>query len=65
MQGFDYSAMDAPTTEALVDTLITNNSPQIENDVIRTGAIPDAVILATELGYELLSESGYQLIIQQ
>ena len=65
MQGFDYSAMNGPTTEALVDTLITNNSPQIDNDVVRTGAIPDAIVLSTELGYELLTESGYQLIIQQ
>ena len=65
MQGFDYSAMNAPTTEADVDTLITNNSPQISNDVIRSGAIPESVVLASELNYELLTESGYQLIIQQ
>lgn len=65
MQGFDYSAMDAPTTEALVDTLILNNSPQIENDIIRTGYIPDSIALASELGYHLLTESGYTLIIQQ
>ena len=65
MQGFDYSAMNGPTTEADVDTLITNNSPQISNDVIRSGAIPESVVLASELNYELLTESGYQLIIQQ
>lgn len=65
MQGFDYSAMNAPTTEALVDTLVTNNSPQIENDIVRTGAIPSAVELATELGYTLTDEQGYELIIQQ
>jgi hypothetical protein len=65
MQGFDYSASSAPTTEALVATLITNNDPQMEDDVIRSGSIPDAVVLASELGYELLSEQGYQLIIQQ
>ena len=65
MQGFDYSAMNAPTTEADVDTLITNNSPQIDNSVIRSGAIPDVVILASESNYELLTEIGYQLIIQQ
>jgi hypothetical protein len=65
MQGFDYSAMDGPTTEVLVTTLITNNSPQMEDDVIRSGDIPEAVALASELGYELLTESGYKLIIQQ
>lgn len=65
MQGFDYSAMNGPTTEANVGTLITNNSPQINNSVIRSGVIPDVVILASELNYELLTESGYQLIIQQ
>lgn len=65
MQGFDYSAMNGPTTEAQVNTLITNNSPQISNNVIRSGAIPNAIVLTTELGYELLSEQGYQLIIQQ
>jgi hypothetical protein len=65
VSGFDYSAMNGPTTEALIDTLITNNSPQIDNSVIRSGAIPDSVILSSELGYELLSESGYKLVIQQ
>jgi hypothetical protein len=65
MQGFDYSAMYAPTIEANITTLITNNSPQMEDDVIRSGDIPEAVALASELGYELLSEQGYTLIIQQ
>ena len=65
MQGFDYSASSAPTTEALVATLITNNDPQMEDDIIRSGSIPDAVVLTSEAGYELLSEQGYQLIIQQ
>jgi hypothetical protein len=65
MQGFDYSASSAPTTEANVNTLITNNDPILDNTVIRTGVIPDAVVLTSELGYQLLSEQGYQLIIQQ
>ena len=65
MQGFDYSAMDGPTTEALVTTLITNNAPQLEDDTIRSGAIPEAVALANELGYTLTTETGYKLIIQQ
>ena len=65
MQGFDYSAMYAPTTVADVNTLITNNSPQLDNAIIRTGFIPDAIVLASELSYELLTESGYKLIIQQ
>ena len=65
MQGFDYSAMNGPTTEANVNTLITNNSPQLDNAIIRTGFIPNAIVLASELNYELLSEQGYKLIIQQ
>ena len=65
MQGFDYSAMYAPTTEANITTLITNNDPQLEDDTIRSGDIPDAIVLASELSYELLSEQGYKLIIQQ
>jgi hypothetical protein len=65
LQGFDYTASSLPTTEALVSTLITNNAPQLEDDVIRSGAIPDSVVLSSELGYELLSETGYKLIIQQ
>ena len=44
---------------------ITNNDPQLEDDVIRSGDIPDAIVLASELSYELLTESGYKLIIQQ
>lgn len=65
MQGFDYSASSLPTTEANVNTLITNNSPQLDNAIIRTGFIPDAIVLASELNYELLNEQGYKLIIQQ
>jgi hypothetical protein len=65
VSGFDYSAMNGPTTEAIIDTLITNNSPQIDNDVIRSGSIPEAVALASELGYILTTETGYTLIIQQ
>jgi hypothetical protein len=65
MQGFDYSASSLPTTLADVNTLITNNSPQLDNAIIRTGFIPDAIVLTSEAGYELLSEQGYQLIIQQ
>lgn len=65
MQGFDYSAMNGPTTLANVNTLITNNDPILDNTTIRTGAIPDAVVLASELGYELTTEQGYELIIQQ
>lgn len=65
MQGFDYSASGQPTTLANVNTLITNNSPQLEDDTIRSGDIPDAIVLTSEAGYELLSEQGYQLIIQQ
>ena len=63
--GIDESVLTLPTTSAQVDTLITNNNPQIENDVIRSGAIPEAVELATESGYILTDEQGYELIIQQ
>jgi hypothetical protein len=65
MQGFDYSAIDGPTTEVLVTTLVTNNSPQLDNAIIRTGFIPESIALTSELGYELLTETGYTLIIQQ
>jgi hypothetical protein len=65
MQGFDYSAMDGPTTEVLVTTLVTNNSPQLDNAIIRTGFIPESIALTSELCYELLTETGYTLIIQQ
>jgi hypothetical protein len=65
LQGFDYSASSLPTTEALVTTLITNNAPQLEDDTIRSGAIPEAVALASEFGYILTTETGYNLIIQQ
>ncbi len=65
MQGFDYSAMDGPTTEVLVTTLVTNNSPQLDNAIIRTGFILESIALTSELGYELLTETGYTLIIQQ
>jgi hypothetical protein len=65
MQGFDYTASSLPITSATVTMLITNNSPQMEDDIIRTGSIPEAVALASELNYELLTETGYTLIIQQ
>lgn len=65
LQGFDYSASSLPTTEALVTTLITNNAPQLEDDTIRSGFIPDSVSLTSELGYVLTTETGYTLIIQQ
>jgi hypothetical protein len=65
MQGFDYTSYSGPITEAMVTLLITNNDPQLEDDVIRSGDIPDAIVLASELNYELLTESGYKLIIQQ
>jgi len=65
MQGFDYSSSSLPTTEVLVTTLVTNNSPQLDNAIIRTGFIPESIALTSELGYELLTETGYKLIIQQ
>ena len=37
--GKDFSVTTLPTTEAEVDTLTVINSPQIDNDIIRTGVI--------------------------
>jgi len=65
MQGFDYTASSLPITSATVTMLITNNSPQMEDDIIRSGSIPESVALASELNYELTTETGYTLIIQQ
>jgi len=63
--GLDQLVLTLPTTLADVDTLITNNDPQISNDVIRSGSIPDSVTLGTEAGYTLTDEQGYELVIQQ
>jgi hypothetical protein len=65
MQGFDYTASSLPITSAMVTLLITNNDPQMADDIIRTGDIPEAIALASELNYELTTETGYTLIIQQ
>lgn len=65
VSGKDYSVLTLPTTVATVDTLNTNNAPVIDNDEIRTGVLPDSVLLTTEDGYVLASELGYQLVIQQ
>lgn len=39
--GNDISSLNLPTTEANVDTLVLNLEPQIDNDIIRTGIIPE------------------------
>lgn len=41
VSGKDYSKSTLPTTEATVDTLVTTISPQITNDIIKTGFIPE------------------------
>jgi hypothetical protein len=54
-----------PTVDATVSTLILNVDPIIDNNTIRTGVLADDVILSTEDGFEITTESGYELVIQQ
>jgi hypothetical protein len=63
--GLDVESLDLPTTEAQIDTLDLNTDPQIINFNIRTGVIQESIVLSTETNNELLTESGYELIIQQ
>ena len=63
--GLDVESLDLPTTEAQIDTLVTITDPQITNFTIRTGVIPESVVLATESNIRLLTEIGYELVIQQ
>ena len=63
--GLDVESLDLPTTEAQIDTLDLNVDPQIINFNIRTGSIPKSIVLSTETNNELLTESGYELIIQK
>jgi hypothetical protein len=63
--GLDVESLDLPTTEAQIDTLDLNTDPQIINFNIRTGSIPESIVLSTETNNELLTESGYELIIQK
>jgi hypothetical protein len=63
--GLDVESLDLPTTEAQIDTLDLNVDPQIINFNIRTGSIPESIVLSTETNNELLTESGYELIIQE
>ena len=63
--GLDVESLDLPTTEAQIDTLDLNTDPQIINFTIRTGSIPESIVLSTETNNELLTESGYELIIQK
>lgn len=63
--GLDVESVNLPTTEAQIDTLDLNTDPQIINFTIRTGSIPESIVLSTETNNELLTESGYELIIQK
>ena len=63
--GLDVESVNLPTTEAQIDTLDLNVDPQIINFTIRTGSIPESIVLSTETNNELLTESGYELIIQK
>jgi hypothetical protein len=63
--GLDLSSLNLPTVDATVSTLILNVDPIIDNNTIRTGVLADDVILSTEDGFEITTESGYELEIQQ
>jgi hypothetical protein len=63
--GLDVTSLNLPTVDATVSTLILNVDPIIDNNTIRTGVLADDVILSTEDGFEITTESGYELEIQQ
>jgi hypothetical protein len=63
--GLDVTSVNLPTADATVSTLILNVDPIIDNNTIRTGVLADDVILSTEDGFEITTESGYELVIQQ
>ena len=63
--GLDVTSVNLPTVDATVSTLILNVDPIIDNNTIRTGVLADDVILSTEDGFEITTESGYELEIQQ
>jgi hypothetical protein len=63
--GLDVTSVNLPTIDAEIDTLILNVDPIIDNNTIRTGVLADDVILSTEDGFEITTESGYELVIQQ
>jgi hypothetical protein len=63
--GLDVTSVNLPTVDATVSTLILNVDPIIDNNTIRTGVLAEDVILSTEDGFEITTESGYELEIQQ
>ena len=63
--GLDLTSVDLPTTDATINTLVLNVDPIIDNNIIRTGVIAEDVILSTEDGFEITTESGYELVIEQ
>ena len=63
--GLDLTSVDLPTTDATINTLVLNVDPIIDNNIIRTGVLAEDVILSTEDGFEITTESGYELVIQQ
>ena len=63
--GLDVTSVNLPTVDATVSTLILNVDPIIDNNTIRTGVLADDVILSTEDGFEITTESGYELEIEQ
>jgi len=63
--GLDLTSVDLPTTDATINTLVLNVDPIIDNNIIRTGVIAEDVILSTEDGFEITTESGYELEIEQ
>jgi hypothetical protein len=63
--GLDLTSVDLPTTDATINTLVLNVDPIIDNNIIRTGVLAEDVILSTEDGFEITTESGYELVIEQ
>ena len=65
VEGNDITAMNLPTEQATINTLDITIDPQISNFSIRTGVEDTDVILVSELNNELMTQSGYELVIQQ
>ena len=63
VMGLDTTVGTLPTTLANVGTLITNNAPQLDDNTIRSGHIPEVTTLTSEADYILTDEAGYELLI--
>ena len=65
VSGNDVSSMNIDTTQATIDNIDITIDPVITNFSIRTGVEEDDIILVSELNNELVTESGYELVIQE